>query len=177
MGNDFLTRLAQAQIPELNRMLSALDTEIDFSVRAEFHFQDSIGTAQQDSPLRSMADLSLGLFGTRKGIDRNTREILESLLEVNSSQVQDHILSRMQESRSRLETNVRKLLQQVSRIAVLALARARKTQQEGTPAVEAVLLRLNTVEKEIIATRDLQPPQDQFPPDEQAELLQGTLSA
>ena len=58
-------------------MLRALDTEIDFNVRTEFHFQDSIGAAQQGtSPLRSMADLSLGLFGTRKGIDRNAREIL-----------------------------------------------------------------------------------------------------
>jgi hypothetical protein len=171
MGNDFLTKLAQAQIPELSRMLRALDTEIDFSVRTEFHFQDSIGTTQQDSPLRS-----LGLFGTRKGIDRGAREILESLLEINSSQVQDFILKRVEESRSRLEANVRKLLQQVNRIAVLALARARKTQQEGTQAIETTLLRLNAAEKEIKEIRGSEPPQVLLPPDRKEETLLGTLS-
>jgi hypothetical protein len=42
----------------------------------------------------------------------------------------------------------------VSRIAELALARARKTQEDGAPAVETELLRLYTVEKEISAIRN-----------------------
>lgn len=176
MGNDFLARLAQAQIPELGRMLHALDTEMGFRVRSEFQFQDLNGVAQSASPTRGLADLNLGFFGVRKRIDRDAREYLERLLEVNSSEVQNDILNRVQESRTRLEADIRTLLGQVSRFAELALARARKTQQEGAPAVEAVLLRLNTVEKEINEIRGFEPPRDMPPPD-QAEILQETSSA
>jgi hypothetical protein len=156
MGNDFLSKLAQAEIPELGRLLHALDTERGFRVRSEFHFQDFIGIAQPASPLRWLADLCLGLFGLRRRIDRDAREFLEWLLEVNSSRVQNDILNRVQESRNRLEAEIRKLLHEVSRIAELALARARKTQEEGAPAVETELFRLNAIEKEICAIRNIQ---------------------
>jgi len=158
MGNDFLSKLAQAEIPELNRLLHALDTERGFRVRSEFYFQEFIGVAQPASPLRWLADLCLGFFGLRSRIDREAREFLEWLLEVNSSRVQNDILNRVQESRNRLEVEIRKLLHEVSRIAELALARARKTQEEGAPAVETELLRLNTVEKEINAIRNFHLP-------------------
>ena len=156
MGNDFLIKLAQAEIPELGRLLHALDTERGFRVRSEFHFQDFIGIAQPASPLRWLADLCLGLVGLRRRIDRDAREFLEWLLEVNSSRVQNDILNRVQESRNRLEAEIRKLLHEVSRIAELALARARKTQEEGAPAVETELFRLNAIEKEICAIRNIQ---------------------
>ena len=94
----------------------------------------------------------------RSWIDRDAREFLEWLLEVNSSRVQNDILNRVQESRNRLEAEIRKLLHEVSRIAELALARARKTQEEGAAAVETALLRLNTVEKDICAIRNFQLP-------------------
>jgi hypothetical protein len=172
MGNDFLARLAQAEIPELSRMPHALDTELGFRVRSEFRFQEFIEVAQPASPLRWLADLCLGLFGFRKWVDRDAREFLEWLLEVNSSRVQNDVLNRVQESRSRLEAEIRKLLHEVSRIAELALARARKTQEEGAAAVETALLRLNTVEKAISAIRSLQPHRDMLQPDH-AEILQG----
>ena len=156
MGNDFLIKLAQAEIPELGRMLHALDTERGFRVRSEFRFKDFIEIAQPASPLRWLADLCLGLVGLRRRIDRDAREFLEWLLEVNSSRVQNDILNRVQESRNRLEAEIRKLLHEVSRIAEVALARARKTQEEGAPAVETELLRLNTLEKEISAVRNFQ---------------------
>ena len=53
----------------------------------------------------------------------------------------------MQDSRGRLETEVRKVLHEVSRIAEEALARARKLQEEGQPAVE--MGRLDHLEKEV----------------------------
>jgi len=157
MGNDFLSKLAQAGIPELGRLLHALDTEQGFRVRSQFHFKDFIELAQPASPLRWLADLFLGLVGLRRWIDREAREFLEWLLEVNSSRVQNDVLNRIQESRNRLEAEVRKLLHEVSRIAELALARARKTQEEGAPAVERALLRLNATEKQIDTIRDFQP--------------------
>ena len=156
MGNDFLIKLAQAEIPELGRLLHALDTERGFRVRSEFCFKDFIEVAQPASPLRWLADLCLGLFGFRRWLDQEAREFLEWLLEVNSSRVQNDILNRVQESRNRLEAEIRKLLHEVSRIAELALARARKTQEEGAPAVETELFRLNAIEKEICAIRNIQ---------------------
>jgi hypothetical protein len=55
----------------------------------------------------------------------------------------------MQDSRGRLETEVRKVLHEVSRIAEEALVPARKLKEEGHPAVEAELGRLDHLEKEV----------------------------
>jgi ribosome biogenesis GTPase A len=154
MGNDFLTKLAEAQIPELGRMLHALDPETGFRVRSEFRFRDFVEIAQPASPLRWLADVCLGLIGFRDRIDRDARQFLVWLFEVNSSRVQSDVRNRVEESRSRLEVEIRKLLHEVRRIAEQALARARKTQDEGAPAVEAALRRLDGLEKEISAIRD-----------------------
>jgi molecular chaperone DnaK (HSP70) len=44
------------------------------------------------------------------------------------------ILDRVQESRARLETEIRKLLHDVSRITEQALAQAKRVREEGAPA-------------------------------------------
>jgi hypothetical protein len=157
MGNDFLTKLAEAGVPELARMIHALDPETGFRVRSEFRFRDFIEIAQPASPLRWLADASLCLTGFRSRIDRDAKRFLEWLLEVNSSRVQSDVRNRVEESRNRLEVEIRKLLHEVSRIAEEALARARKVQEEGAPAVEAALCRLDGWEKEISSIRACQP--------------------
>ena len=153
MGNDFLVKLAAAGIPELARMLHALDTETGFRVRSEFRFRDFIELAQPASPLRWLADVSLCLLGLRARIDRDARRFLHWLLEVNSSRVQSDVRNRVEESRNRLEVDIRKLLHEVSRIAEQALTRARRARDEGAPAVEAALARLDALEKDINAIR------------------------
>jgi cell division septum initiation protein DivIVA len=157
MGNDFLTKLAEAGVPELARMIHALDPEAGFRVRSEFRFRDFIEIAQPASPLRWLADASLCLTGFRSRIDRDAKRFLEWLLEVNSSRVQSDVRNRVEESRNRLEVEIRKLLHEVSRIAEEALARARRVQEEGAPAVEAALCRLDGWEKEISSIRACQP--------------------
>jgi hypothetical protein len=154
MGNDFLMRLAEAGIPELGRMLHALDPETGFRVRSEFRFREFIEIAQPSSPLRRIGDVFLGLTGLRRYIDKDARWFLGWLFEVNSSRVQNDVLNRIEESRNRLEAEIRKLLHEISRIAEQALVRARKAQEEGTPAVEAALLRLDSLEQGITAIRD-----------------------
>jgi cell division septum initiation protein DivIVA len=155
MGNDFLVKLAAAGIPELARMLHALDTEAGFRVRSEFRFRDFIELAQPASPLRWLADVSFCLLGLRTRIDRDARRFLQYLLEVNSARVQSDVRNRVEESRNHLEVDIRKLLHEVSRIAEQALARARRARDEGAPAVEAALARLDALEKDIHAIRDL----------------------
>ena len=151
MGNNFLRKLADAGLSELARMPHALDPEKGFRVRSRFTFEDFIGTAQPPSPLRWLADVFLPLVGARKMITNEAREFLRHLLEVNSSRVQNDVLNRIQESRDRLQVEIRKLLHEISRIAEQALDRARKVKEEGTPAVQSAIERLNRLEREVSA--------------------------
>jgi predicted GTPase len=151
MGNSFLKKLTDAGLNELARMPHALDPEKGLRVRSRFIFEDFIGTAQPPSPLRWLADILLPLVGARKVIAKEAREFLRHLLEVNSSRVQNDVLNRIQESRDRLEVEIRKLLHEISRIAEQALDRARKVKEEGTPAVESAIERLNRLEREVSA--------------------------
>jgi predicted GTPase len=151
MGNNFLKKLADAGLSELARMPHALDPEKGFRVRSSFYFEDFIGTAQPPSPLRWLADVLLPLVGARRVITKESREFLQHLLEVNSSRVQNDVLNRIQDSRGRLEAEIRRLLHEISRIAQQALDRARKVKEEGTPAVQSVVDLLIGLEREVLA--------------------------
>jgi hypothetical protein len=156
MGNSFLKKLADAGLNELTRMPHALDPEKGFRVRSSFTFEDFIGTAQPPSPLRWLADVLLPLVGARKVITNEAREFLRHLLETNSARVQNDVLNRIQDSRGRLEAEIRKLLYEISRIAEQALDRARKVKEEGAPAVQSEIDRLNRLEREVSALVVLQ---------------------
>jgi hypothetical protein len=149
MANDFLKKLADAGIRELARMPHALDPETGFRMRSKFSFRDIIDVAQPASPLRWLADLVLGLVGARGVIKNDGREFLGRLLEVNCTRVQSDILDRVQESRDRLEVEIRKLLHEISRIAVEALSHAREARAAGVAGVEAARERLDHLEQEI----------------------------
>jgi predicted GTPase len=149
IGNGFLQKLANSGIPELARMPHALDPEIGFRVRSRFSFLELIEVAQPASPLRWLADMLLGLLGGRRSIERQSREFLIRLLETNSTRVQSDILNRVQESRGWLEVEIRKLLHEVSRIAVQALTRARSARAAGAAAIQAALARLDELERQV----------------------------
>jgi predicted GTPase len=151
MGNDFLVKLCAAGIPELGRRLHSLDPETGFRVRSEFRFREFIEIAQPASPLRRLGDVLLGILGLRKWIDRDAKWFLGWLFEVNSSRVQNDVLNRIEESRNRLEAEIRKLLREVSRVAEQALARARKAQSEGASSVEAGIQLLDHLQQRITA--------------------------
>jgi len=150
MANSFLEKLAEAGIPELARMPHALDPETGFRARSEFSFRDLIEIAQPASPLRWLADVVLGLIGAQGVIEGDGREFLSHLLEVNCTRVQSDILNRVQESRGRLEVEIRKLLHEISRIAIEALTHAREARAAGAAAVEAAGARLDRLEREIV---------------------------
>ncbi|MGA9060203.1 MAG: dynamin family protein [Terracidiphilus sp.] len=151
MGNNFLKKLADAGLSELTRMPHALDPEKGLRVRSRFTFEDFIGIAQPAEPLRWLADMFLPLVGGRKMITNEAREFLQHLLEVNSARVQNDVLNRIQESRDRLEVEIRKLLHEISRIAEQALDRARKVKEEGSPAVQSAVEQLNQLEQDVWA--------------------------
>ncbi len=151
MGNNFLKTLAAAGLSELTRMPHALDPEKGLRVRSHFVFEKFIGTAEPPSPLRWLADAFLPFVGGRKMIAGEAREFLRHLLETNSARVQNDVLNRIQESRDRLEAEIRKLLHEVGRIAEQALDRARKVKEEGVPAVQSAVERLNRLESDVLA--------------------------
>jgi GTP-binding protein EngB required for normal cell division len=157
MANEFLKKLANAGIPELARMPHALDPERGFRVRSEFTFYEYRDVAQPASPLRWLGDLALGLVGARWIIRNEAHEFLARLIETNITRVQSDVLNRVQESRGKLEAEIRKLLHAVSRIAQQALVRARKVKEDGEPAVQAELDRLDGLEQEVTALRESQP--------------------
>jgi hypothetical protein len=70
-------------------------------------------------------------------------------LEINSARVQNDVLNRIQESRDRLQVEIRKLLHEISRIAEQALNRARKVKEEGSPAIQSAIERLDRIERDV----------------------------
>jgi Dynamin family len=150
LGNEYLKRLAETGIPELSRVPNALDPEAGFRVRSRFTFRNLIHVARPASPLRYVADAVLGMLRSFAMMERDARDFLNHLLEMNSARVQSDVIERVQESRSRLEVEIRRLLHEVGLVAQRALERARKVQAEGAPAVEAALARIRTAESELV---------------------------
>jgi peptidoglycan hydrolase CwlO-like protein len=87
--------------------------------------------------------------GARNVITNEGREFLRHLLEINSARIQNDVLNHIQDSRGRLEAEIRKLLHEISRIAEQALDRARRVKEEGAPAVESAIERLSRLERDV----------------------------
>jgi GTP-binding protein EngB required for normal cell division len=153
MGNDFLRRLSEAGVPELADMPRPLDAEQGFRTRSRFYFYDFVELAQPASPLRFTADVVMGVAGAHSRIQRDAHEFLDHLLETNATRVQSDVDKRVGDSRSRLETDIRILLHEVSAVAERALKHARDAQAAGTSAVDVALARLDSVEHEIRGLR------------------------
>jgi hypothetical protein len=149
IGNDFLRKLSESGVPELARMPNALDSEKGFRVPSRFTFEHLVHVALPASPLRYVVDVVLGIVQAFPMIERDAQEFLDHLMDMNSTRVQSDIVDRVQESRGQLEVEIRKLLHEVSRIAVRALDHARAAKAEGASAVDAKLLRLKAIEREI----------------------------
>jgi len=153
IANDFLTRLSESGVRELARMPHALDPEKGFRVRSRFTFERLVHVSLPASPLRYVADTFLGMVGASSAIGGGAREFLYHLMDMNSARVQSDVVDRVQESRSQLEVEIRKILHEVSLIAERAMEHACKVRAEGAPAVEAALARLDAIEAEIRSFR------------------------
>ncbi|MGA8229928.1 MAG: dynamin family protein [Candidatus Acidiferrales bacterium] len=157
IGNEFLKKLSESGLPDLARVPNALDTEEGFRVPSRFTFENLLHVSLPASPLRYLADVFLGALRAFSVIERQARQFLDYLVEINSTRVQSDVVNRVQESRGQLEVQIRKLLHEVNRIAERALDRARTIKAEGTVAVEAAMSRLDAIEG---AIRDLRTGRD-----------------
>jgi Dynamin family len=149
IANDFVERLSHSGGREFARMPDALDSDEGFRVRSRFTFGRLLHVSLPASPLRYLADSFLGFVGASPVIERQAKEFLQHLIDMNSTRVQSDVMDRVQESRSQLEVEIRKTLHEVVRIAERAVENARKAKAEGAGVVEAVLARLEAIEAEV----------------------------
>jgi len=149
-GNDFLHRLADSGVPELDELPEELVSGRELLGQSHFYFHEIERVAAPASPLLLLADLVRGLLGSRQRMLRDAQDSLDQLLEVNSSKAQSDIDERIRESRKKLESEIKRSLAEASLVADRALAHAKPAQAAGVPAVEAALARLDNFERKIV---------------------------
>jgi GTPase SAR1 family protein len=147
--NALLQRISEEQSADFAHLPKSLDTEQGFRSRSRFYFHDMITVAQPASPLLYCIDVLLGALHIRRWFRRDAKHFLEQLLDTNASRVQGDAEQRVVESRLRLESDVRKLLREVSTTAEQALANAREIMASGTKAVAEELQRLSSLRAEL----------------------------
>ena len=147
--NGLLQRISEEQGTDISHLPRSLDEEHGFRTRSRFFFHDMITIAQPPSPLLYLLDSLMGILHIRKWFENNALNFLEHLLDTNASRVQGDVEQRVVESRLRLESDVRKLLREVSTSAEQALSRARELNAAGVSAVQKELERLRKVQEEL----------------------------
>jgi hypothetical protein len=150
LANEFLHRLGATDVPGLEELPDDLGREESLGAQSHFYFHVMENVAAPASPLLLISDIVLGALGFRSGIVREAQEFLDQLLEVNSSRVQSDIDDRVRESRKKLENEIKRALREASNIAGRALARARAAQAAGVPGIQAALVRLESIEREVL---------------------------
>jgi len=147
--NGLLQRISEEQSADFAHLPKSLDTEQGFRTRSRFYFHDMITVAQPASPLLYCTDLAMGALHIRRWFRKDAERFLEKLLDTNASRVQGDAEQRVVESRLRLESDVRKLLREVSATAEQALSNAREVMAAGTNAVAKELERLRKLHDEL----------------------------
>ena len=152
--NGLLQRISEEQASEFSHLPRALDAEQRFRARSRFFFHDMITIAQPASPVLYSLDSVIGVLRIRRWFRRDAERFLEQLLDTNASRVQGDVEQRVVESRLRLESEVRKLLREVSSSAEQALSQARELIAAGTSAVAGELERLEKTREELKCLRE-----------------------
>ena len=129
----------------------SLDTGHGFRTRSRFYFHDMITLAQPASPLLYCTDIFMAALHMRHWFRKDAERFLETLLDTNASRVQGDAEQRVVESRLHLESDVRKLLWEVSASAEQALISAREIMAAGQSAIAEELERLRNLHEELDA--------------------------
>ena len=149
LANDLLKRVSQEGDSYFAHLPRSLDDEQGFLTRSRFFFHDMITIAQPPSPLLYMADVLMGLFRIRPWFRKDSLQLLEQLIDTNASRVQGDVEQRVVESRLRLESEVRRLLREVSDTAEEALEKAREITAAGTDAIKMELASMARLQNEL----------------------------
>ncbi|MDT8067355.1 MAG: dynamin family protein [Terriglobia bacterium] len=151
LANDFLEKLAESGTAEMAGLPERIEDVRGFETKTSFVFHEFVTVARSASPVLYLGDVVIGLVRFYKPIVENAHEFLDKLLVTNSSRVQSDVDERVAEGRRRLESRIRKTLQDVSGVAERALTNARNILATGSSAVEAELERLNELRLQLEA--------------------------
>jgi GTPase SAR1 family protein len=149
--NGLLQQICEEWTADFSHLPKSLDAEHRFRTRSRFFFHDMITVARPASPLVYSIDCLMGGLHIRRWVDRDAASFLEHLLDINASRVQGDLEQRVVESRLLLESDVRRLLREVSESAEQALSKARALTAAGTNAVQNELERLRKLQEELDA--------------------------
>lgn len=147
--NGLLLRISQEQAADFSHLPKSLDAEHGFRTRSRFFFHDMITIARPASLVLYVADCLTGALHIRGWVQKDAANFLEQLLDINASRVQGDVEQRVVESRLRLESDVRRLLREVSASAEQALSKARELMAAGASAVQNGLERLHKLQEEL----------------------------
>ena len=147
--NGLFLRISQEQATDFSHLPKSLDAEHGFRTRSRFFFHDMITIAQPASLMLYVVDCLTGAFHIRGWVQKDAANFLEQLLDTNASRVQGDVEQRVVESRLRLESDVRRLLREVSASSEQALSKARELMAYGTRAVQNELERLHRLQEEL----------------------------
>ncbi len=149
--NGLLQRISEQESPDFAHLPKSLAMEQGFRTGSRFYFHDMITIAQPASPLLYCTDVLMGAFHIRLWFRKDAEGFLEKLLDTNASRVQGDAEQRVVESRLCLESDVRKLLREVSATAEQALTKAREVMAAGATAVHDELETLRNLREELDA--------------------------
>ena len=144
--------IALPTLPTLLEDVEAVDAGEGFTERSHFYFHEYETRVAPASPQRVLADALRGLFGLRRGIERDALAFVAFLLELNATRVESDLNDRVAESRRRFEIEVKELFRRLAGTARHALADAAKVRAVGQTAVDAELKRLESLRTELETT-------------------------
>jgi len=147
--NGLLERISEEQSADFSHLPKSLNAEQGFRTQSRFLFHDMITIAQPASPLLYSLDTVMGVLHLRRWFRKDALNFLEHLLDTNASRVQGDVEQRVVESRLRLESDVRKLLREVSTTAEQALTNAKTIMASGARAIAEELQRLSSLHEEL----------------------------
>ena len=149
LTNDLLRRISEEQTRDFSHLPQSLDDGQGFLTRSRFFFHDMITIAQPPSPLLYAIDVMMGAVHMRQWFRRDSLRFLEQLIDTNASRVQGDVEQRVVESRLRLESDVRRVLREVSASAEQALGKAREITAAGSDAIRNELTSMARLQNEM----------------------------
>jgi hypothetical protein len=153
LGRDFLSRL----VPASDTHLGAAELLVEMPALGgapRYQYRRFESVAMEASPIRIIGDVLRSMAGARGGIERDARNYIAKLVEVNASRIEFDLRERLDDSRGRFEAELLALLRDILSSARRNLHRTRDLHVKGLPAVEQRLAELRLLKEEAESIRD-----------------------
>lgn len=151
MATELLDRMDCAGVTGLDRETAAdaIADNSDFDRASAFQFLRLMRVTRPASPFLYAADIAIGLTVGVRRIARDAEDVLDRLLEINTSRVQRDLDDRLTASRGRLERAIRKVLDRSVESTRSMFQKIVATRSSGQSAVSGEVARIQELEAEI----------------------------